>query len=448
VGVPHARALRPSLALRDTGRTVSIRLHSTLSRRLEELPDPPGPIRMYVCGSTVYQRVHVGNSRPFVLAMWLRRWLKSRGYDVTLVHNITDVDDKVYEEAAKLGKGSRELAAEATGWFLQDTDDLGLGRPDVEPRASETIPEIVAFIEALLEKGLAYVSEGDVYFRVARYPDYGQLSGAQLDDMVAQEPNPLKEDPRDFALWKSQKPHEDAAWDSPWGPGRPGWHIECSAMAEKHLGPEFEIHGGGLDLRFPHHENELAQSRSRGYPFARIWLHNGMLELGEEKMSKSLGNVVTLRNVLDVWGREVLLLYHLSGHWRKPVDFTDDALESARTQLAGFREALALPEREAADDWERLEAALEDDFNTPEVLAVLHDWSSRGARGLLARGLELFGIATSFDAPADLESLRVRREEARASKDYAVADAARDEIEAAGWAATDYTGGTVIWPRP
>jgi cysteinyl-tRNA synthetase len=402
---------------------------------------------MYVCGSTVYQRVHVGNSRPFVLAMWLRRWLRSRGYEVTLVHNITDVDDKVYEEAAKLGKGSRELADEATQWFFEDTSDLGLGRPDIEPRASETIPEILAFIGSLLAHGWAYESRGDVYFRVGRYSDYGELSGARPEDMVAQEPNPAKEDPRDFALWKKQKPHEDAAWESPWGPGRPGWHIECSAMAEKHLGPEFEIHGGGLDLRFPHHENELAQSRARGYPFAKIWIHNGMLELGDEKMSKSLGNVVTLRNALDTWGREVLLVFHLSGHWRKPVDFTDETLESARTQLASFREALALPAR-SEGDWSRLEAALEDDFNTPEALAVLHDWASRGARDELARALELFGISTSWEVPAELEAARVRREAARAEKDWATADAARDEIVAAGWAVTDHPGGTAIWPRP
>src|SRR6185312_9103251 len=292
---------------------------------------------MYVCGSTVYQRIHVGNSRPFVLAMWLRRWLRSRGYDATLVHNITDVDDHIYEEAAKLGKGSRELADEATGWFFQDTDDLGLGRPDVEPRASETIPEIHAFIQALIVDGLAYESQGDVYFRVARYPDYGQLSGAQLDDMVAQEPNALKEDPRDFALWKSQKPHEDAAWSSPWGPGRPGWHIECSAMAEKHLGPEFELHGGGLDLRFPHHENEIAQSRGAGRPFARRWTHNGMLEFGAEKMSKSLGNVVSLHDALERWGREAILILFLGAHYRGPVDFTDEAMAQAQAQWEDFR---------------------------------------------------------------------------------------------------------------
>src|SRR3954453_19193275 len=391
---------------------------------------------MYFCGPTVYQRIHIGNARPFVVSMWMRSWLRERGYEVTLVENITDINDKIYEAAARQKMGSAKLAEEAAQWYIEDTDQLGLGRPDVEPRATEVIPEIVALIEELIERGLAYESAGDVYFRVPAYPAYGELSGAQPDDMVAQEPSDLKEDPRDFALWKATKAHEDTEWDSPWGPGRPGWHIECSAMAEKHLGPEFEIHGGGLDLRFPHHENELAQSRARGYPSARVWLHNGMLELGDEKMSKSLGNVVTLRNVLDTWGRETLLLYHMSGHWRKPVDFTNESLESAKTQLAGFREALALPQRAAAD-WDQLESALEDDFNTPAVLALLHVWASRGARDELARGLVLFGLQTEFEVPAEVEAARVRREAARLEKDWPTADAARDEIAAAGWAVSD-----------
>ncbi len=254
-----------------------MRLYSTLSRQLEDLPEPPGPVGIYVCGPTVYQRIHIGNARPFVLSMWLRRWLEETGYDVKLVENITDVNDKIYEAAEREGISSAELAERATRWYVEDTDELGLGRPDVEPLATESVQEIVALIGELVERGLAYESQGDVYYRVGAWPEYGALSGARLEDMVAQEPSDLKEDQRDFALWKATKPNEDTSWDSPWGPGRPGWHIECSAMAEMHLGPRFEIHGGGLDLRFPHHENELAQSRGAGRDFARIWAHNGML---------------------------------------------------------------------------------------------------------------------------------------------------------------------------
>jgi len=229
-----------------------VRLYNTLSRQLEELPPPPGPIRMYFCGPTVYQRAHIGNARPFVLGMWVRAWLRRRGYDATLVHNITDVNDKIYDAAPG---ASAELAARATEWYLQDTGDLGLGLPDQLPKATEAIPSIVRFIEQLVDSGHAYAVEGDVYFRVAGDPGYGRLSGQRPDQMEEQEPNPLKEDPRDFALWKANKPGEDTAWDSPWGRGRPGWHIECSAMAEDAFGPVFEIHGGGLDLVFPHHEN-------------------------------------------------------------------------------------------------------------------------------------------------------------------------------------------------
>ena len=307
-----------------------MRLYSTLTRQLEELPEPPGPVRMYFCGPTVYQRAHIGNARPFVVGMWLRAWLRARGYDATLVHNITDVNDKIYDAAP--GK-SAQLAADATEWYLQDTADLGLGMPDELPRATESIPGIVHFIEQLVESGHAYPVEGDVYFRVASDPGYGRLSGQRPDQMEEQEPNPLKEDPRDFALWKANKPGEDTAWDSPWGRGRPGWHIECSAMAEAAFGPVFEIHGGGLDLVFPHHENELAQSRAIGHEFAKLWMHNGMLEFSGEKMSKSLGNDVSLRNVLDKWGREVVLLFFMTAHWRKPIDFTDETLAQAKAQV-------------------------------------------------------------------------------------------------------------------
>jgi cysteinyl-tRNA synthetase len=374
--------------------------------------------------------------------MWLRSWLRHSGYEVTLVHNITDVDDKVYAEAAKLGIPSRELSERATAWFFEDTDALGLGRPDIEPRATETIPEIVAFIEALVARDSAYASNGDVYFRVAGFPEYGRLSGAKLEEMIAQEESGLKEDQRDFALWKSQKPHEDAAWDSPWGPGRPGWHIECSAMAEKFLGEAFEIHGGGNDLRFPHHENELAQSRSLGHAFARIWMHNGMLELDEAKMSKSLGNVVTLRNVLDIWGRDVLLVFHLSGFWSKPVDFDDEVMQQAAARTERFREVFRGPHEPAPDEaWERFEAALDDDFNTPAALAVMHEWRDHE---LLRRALGIFGLeslAEQGEAPPDIVLLAERRRAARESRDFGEADRLRAEIEAAGWEARDEAEG-------
>ncbi len=425
-----------------------MRLYNSLTRQLEELPPPPGPIRIYTCGSTVYQRVHVGNSRPYVLALWVRRWLEASGYDVTLVENITDVDDHVYEEANALGIGSRELAAQATDWFFEDTNDLGLGRPEIEPRASETIPEIIALVEELIDRGIAYEAGGDVYFRVARFPDYGRLSGAQLDEMIAQEPSDLKEDQRDFALWKAQKPHEDAAWESPWGMGRPGWHIECSAMAEKHLGPVFEIHGGGNDLRFPHHENELAQSRAAGREFARIWMHNGMLELDDTKMSKSLGNIVTLRNVLDVWGRETLLLYLMSGHYRQPIAFHDGALTAARGRAESFREVFRNPSVEAdAGEWERLAAALDDDFNTPEALAVLHSWRDQD---LLRKALGVFGLASLAEAaaaPPEVVELAERRQQARKERDFAEADRLREEIDSAGWVARDVSDGYQLVPK-
>jgi cysteinyl-tRNA synthetase len=416
-----------------------MRLYDTATRQLRELPPPPGPIRMYFCGPTVYQRIHIGNARPFVISLWLRRWLEWSGYDVTLVENITDINDKIYDAAP--GDSAR-LAADASRWYVDDTSDLGLGRPDVEPKATETIPEIVAMIEQLVSSGHAYPSGGDVYFRVESFPDYGKLSGRHGDEEATRNPSEeaeadeLKEDPRDFALWKAHKESEDTWWDSPRGRGRPGWHIECSAMAEAHLGPVFEIHGGGIDLVFPHHENEIAQSRSLGHDFAQLWMHNGMLRLAGEKMSKSLGNIVSLREALNDWGRETLLVYFLGGHWRKPIDYSDEVLQQAAAQAESFRNVFRGGSGEAGD-WGELVAALDDDFNTPEALAAMHGWRDHD---LLRRGLEVFGLESLAEgeaAPAPLEELARARLEARAQKDFATSDRLRDEIAEAGWEVRD-----------
>jgi cysteinyl-tRNA synthetase len=409
-------------------------VHDTYTGSLVELPPPPGPIGIYWCGPTVYQRIHVGNALAVtVLPLWLKRWLEQRGYETKVVVNITDINDKIYDAAPG---HSAELASDATRWYFEDTDRLGLGRPDVEPTAVETIPEQIALIEQLIDDGYAYEVEGDVYYRVARFPDYGRLSRQRLDQMEEQEPNPLKEDPRDFALWKANKPGEDTWWESPWGRGRPGWHIECSAMAEKYLGTSFEIHGGGLDLKFPHHENEIAQSRALGHGFARIWMHNGMLSMRGSEMHKSIGNDVSLKDALDRWGRETLLFFFLTGHWRKPLDYSDETLEQAAAQLETFRNVFRSPS-EPVGDWAELEAALDDDFNTPEALAVMHSWRDHE---LLRRAFGIFGlesIGELEEAPTEIAELAQRRREAREAKDFAGADRLRDEIAAAGWAVRD-----------
>src|SRR5829696_2044398 len=416
-----------------------MRLYSTLARDLVELPAPPGPVRMYVCGPTVYARAHVGNARPFVLGMWLRRWLREQGYDATLVHNITDVNDKIYEAAPG---ASAALAERATGWYLEDTADLGLGMPDHLPKATEHIRGIADSTQRLIDAGHAYAVEGDVYFRVASWPAYGELSGQRPDQVEEQEPNPLKEDPRDFALWKANKPGEDTAWDAPWGRGRPGWHIECSVMAEELLGPVFEIHGGGLDLVFPHHENELAQSRALGHEFAQVWAHNGMLQFTGEKMSKSVGNITTLREAIDEWGAETLLLFFLTGHWRKPIDFSEETVAAAVARGEGFREVFRQPSEPAPEGaWKRFSAELDDDFNTPGALAVMHEWRDHE---LLRRALELFGLgalAEQEHAPAEVVSLAQARERARADREFAEADRLRDAIAAAGWDVRDAASG-------
>ena len=394
---------------------------------------------MYVCGPTVYDRAHIGNARPFVVFSWLTNWLRETGYEVTFVHNVTDVNDKIYDAAP--GR-SAKLAADATAWYLEDTGDLGLGMPDEMPLATESIPEIVALIDELVATGHAYPVDGDVYFRVSSFEPYGRLSGQRPDRVEEQEPNPLKDDPRDFALWKATKPGEDTSWDSPWGRGRPGWHIECSAMAEKTLGAEFWIHGGGLDLVFPHHENEIAQSQSVGRAFARIWMHNGMLGFGDDEMHKSVGNDVTLRNVLDTWGREATLAYFLTGHWHSPIDFSDDSLQAASARAERFRDVFRSPsEAAAAGSWERFAAALADDFNTPAALAVMHEWRDHE---LLRRALAIFGLeslASQEEAPREVVELAGRRQAARAARDFEEGDRLRDDLVAAGWDVRDEADG-------
>ena len=422
-----------------------MRVHDTLTGSLVELPEPPAEIGMYVCGPTVYHRAHIGNARPFVVFSWLRNWLLERGFAVTFVHNVTDVNDKIYDAAPG---ASAELAARATDWYLQDTGDLGLGMPDEMPLATQSIPEIVALIAELVESGHAYAVDGDVYFRVARFADYGRLSGQRPDQVEEQEPNPRKEDPRDFALWKATKEGEDTSWDSPWGAGRPGWHIECSAMAEMTLGREFWIHGGGLDLVFPHHENEIAQSQAIGRPFAKVWMHNGMLELGGSEMHKSIGNDVSLRNVLDTWGREATLLFFLGGHWHGPIDFSDAVMEAATARAEGFREVFRNPHVPAPNGaWDRFAAALDDDFSTPAALAVMHEWHDHG---LLRRALGIFGLdslAEHEEAPPEVVELAERRQLAREARNFEEADRLRDEIEATGWEARDAPDGFRLVPR-
>jgi cysteinyl-tRNA synthetase len=428
-----------------------MQLYDTGTRGKRELPPPPGPIGMYVCGPTVYARAHIGNARPFVIGMWIRSWLREQGYDAKLVHNITDINDKIYEAAPG---ASAALAEEATQWYLQDTGDLGLGRPDELPRATEYVPQIVSFISELVERGYAYASAGDVYFRVGRFPDYGRLSGRHGADDALRNPSEeeeageLKEDPRDFALWKAHKPGEDTSWESPWGRGRPGWHIECSVMAEELLGSSFALHGGGVDLVFPHHENEVAQSRALGHEFASAWMHNGMLQFVGEKMSKSLGNVRTIRDSLDEWGRETVLMLFLGAHWSKPMDYSDETLRAARARTERFRDVFRGPSEPAGDGaWERLTAALDDDFNTPEALAVLHSWRDHD---LLSRALGIFGLASLAeiaDAPAEVLRLAEQRTDARSRRAFGEADRLRDQIEAAGWEVRDADGGFQLVPK-
>ncbi|HEY5052384.1 MAG TPA: cysteine--tRNA ligase, partial [Solirubrobacterales bacterium] len=316
-----------------------VRIKDTLSGEPVGL-DPDREVGIYACGPTVYSRIHIGNARPFVVFSLLARFLRSEGYKVRLVVNVTDINDKIYVAAGEAGEGSQEFADRMRDAYFEDTSRLGLGRPDAEPLATETIDGIVGLIADLVESGHAYESGGDVYFRVRSFDAYGKLSNRRPEDMDQGEEagsESLKESRLDFALWKAHKEGEDTSWDSPWGPGRPGWHIECSAMAEAELGSEFAIHGGGSDLVFPHHENEIAQSEAAGRGFARVWMHNGMIETGAEKMSKSEGNIFQLSQALDRYGREVVVDYLVSGRYRQPLAFGEEQMEQAAARVERLR---------------------------------------------------------------------------------------------------------------
>jgi cysteinyl-tRNA synthetase len=316
-----------------------VRIRDTLSGEPRVL-DPSEEAGIYACGPTVYSRIHIGNARPFVVFSLFARFLRSEGYRARLVVNVTDVNDKIYTAAAAAGEPSGEFARRMTQAYLEDTDRLGLGRPEAEPLATETIAGIVALIADLVESGHAYESGGDVYFKVRSFGAYGKLSNRRTEDMDQGEEAgsaSLKQDRLDFALWKAHKPGEDTKWDSPWGPGRPAWHIECSVMAEQELGESFAIHGGGSDLVFPHHENEIAQSEAAGRPFAQIWMHNGMIETADAKMSKSDGNIFQLSEALDSYGREAVVAYLISGHYRQPLAFGDEQMKQAGAQVERLR---------------------------------------------------------------------------------------------------------------
>ena len=439
-------------------------IHDTLTGKVLPLrPRDEGRVGIYACGPTVYSRIHIGNARPFVLFSLFKRFLEHEGYEVTLVVNITDVNDKIYDAARAQARPSAELAAEMSGHYRADTDALGIGRPDHEPLASETIGPIVDYIAALIDSGHAYAAGGDVYFRVRSDADYGSLSHRRLEDMDQGEDvegAERKQDPLDFALWKGHKPGEDTVWDSPWGAGRPGWHIECSAMAEEFLGVGFDVHGGGSDLVFPHHENEAAQTRAaRGEELAKLWMHNGMIQFTGEKMAKSVGNIAPLHEVLARHGRDAVLMYLISGHYRQPLAFSPSELADAERRVERIRDALRrlkdghpsppdmAAHREAFFD------SLAGDFNTPAALASLFEWVREANRrgqgvgdgdlremlGVLGLG-ELMardhaGVMDSVDPEA--LALLEQREQARRDRDYEAADQIREQLSAQGWEIRD-----------
>ena len=457
-----------------------LKIYNTIGREKQAfLPIDPGRVRMYVCGMTVYDYCHLGHARVMVVFDMVARWLRASDYAVTYVRNITDIDDKIIKRAAENGESMRALTDRFIAAMHEDADALGVLRPDHEPRATEFVPQMQSLIERLQHKGLAYrAASGDVNYSVRKFDGYGKLSGKSLDELRAGERVDVsdgKQDPLDFVLWKHAKPAEpaDAKWASPWGDGRPGWHIECSAMSSQLLGDHFDIHGGGADLQFPHHENEIAQSEgAHGHTFVNYWMHNGFVRVDDEKMSKSLGNFFTIREVLKQYDPEVVRFFILRAHYRSPLNYSDAHLDDARGALSRLYTTLKnVPPADVRPDWstpagQRLRAAMDDDFNTPEAMAVLFELSNdanrsgdpavsgelralAGVLGLLERSAEEFlqgrAQAGGLD-DAQIDALIEQRIAAKKARDFATADRVRDELKQQGVILEDSAAGTT-WRR-
>lgn len=452
-------------------------LYNSLTRQKETFrPIVAGEVRMYVCGMTVYDFCHVGHARVMVVFDVVARWLREGGMKVTYVRNITDIDDKIIKRATENGESIGDLTGRFIAAMNEDADALGVTRPDFEPKATEYVAQMLDMIRTLETRGLAYAApNGDVYYRVRGFAGYGKLSGKDPDDLRAGERvqvGEAKEDPLDFVLWKAAKPGEPS-WASPWGPGRPGWHIECSAMAGALLGRQFDIHGGGQDLQFPHHENEIAQSQgAHQCTFVNYWMHNGFVRVDDEKMSKSLGNFFTVREVLAKYAPEVVRFFILRAHYRSPLNYSDAHLDDARRALDSLYITLRdVPPAATAIDWAepraaRFAAAMDDDFNTPEALAVLFELSTEANRDKSAQASGLLhalgGVLGLLQADpsgylrgpvsagglgdAEIDALVAERRAARASRDFARSDAIRDQLAAAGVTLEDTPQGT-LWRR-
>ncbi|WP_273857344.1 cysteine--tRNA ligase [Photobacterium sp. GSS17] len=458
-----------------------LKIYNSLTRQKEEFkPIQPGKVGMYVCGVTIYDLCHIGHGRTFVSFDVVSRYLRYLGYDLTFVRNITDIDDKIIKRAAENGESCDSLTERLIGEMYADFDALGMKRPDIEPRATAYIAEIIAMCERLIERGFAYVADnGDVMFEVSKFDEYGKLSKQDLDQLQAGarvDIETAKRSPLDFVLWKMSKPGEPT-WESPWGPGRPGWHIECSAMNSAILGDHFDIHGGGSDLQFPHHENEIAQSCcATGSKYVNTWMHSGMVMVDREKMSKSLGNFFTIRDVLAHYDAETVRYFLMSGHYRSQLNYSEDNLKQARSALERLYTALrgldAVAEANGGEEFvTRFKEAMNDDFNTPEAYSVLFDMAREinrlkgedeaAAAGLAARMREmadvlgllsqepeafLQGGAGQDEDVAEIEALIQQRLDARAAKDWAAADEARDKLAAMGIILEDGPQGTT-WRR-